>query len=141
MLLHGARGIVHGRQRIDVIRVPAAVFELAFDADLIRSAVKYPRDVLVVIRLLDIPPHDFEQLRVRVAQLAHMPGDIAAQIRLAAAALHALEYHARVGKQLCRQQHEHHRRAEALQQRAEISVRIPRADHRDRVRNQKRQRE
>ena len=141
MLLHGARGVVHGRQRIDIFRVPAAVFELALDADLVRGAVKYSRDVLVVIRLLDIPPHDLEQLCVRVAQLTHMSGDVTAQVRLAAAALHALEYHAHVGQQLRRQQHKHDRRAETFQQCAKVSVRVPSADHRDRVRDQKRQRE
>ena len=54
VLLHGLGRVVHGGERVHVIRVPAAVFILALDADRVRRAVENAGYILVIIRLFHI---------------------------------------------------------------------------------------
>ena len=58
-------GVVHRRQRVHVLTVPAAVFVLAADAYAVRRPVENPRRVGVVKRLLDVAPDHLVHAGVR----------------------------------------------------------------------------
>ena len=132
MLHHGLGGVVHGGQGVHIFRVPAAVLVLALDADLIRRPVIDAGDVFVVVRLLNVPPHRVEQGGVGLAEVFHPSGHKAAQAGLPLAPLHGLEHQPDAHQQGSGQQHEDHRRAEGFKQGADVDLRIPGADHRQR---------
>ena len=72
MVDHGAGGVVQGGERVHILRVPAAVFEAARDADLVSGAVEDTGDVLVIDRDSDVFPHGLKNLAVSLAQTAQL---------------------------------------------------------------------
>ena len=70
MVDHGAGGIVQSAQGVHILRVPAAVFEAAGDADLVRRPVEDAGDVLVVDGRVHIPAHRLKKFAVGLAEPA-----------------------------------------------------------------------
>ena len=141
MIHHGPGGIVHGIQGVHIFRVPAAVLVPALDADLVRCPVVDAGNVFVVIRLLNVPPHRVEQGGIGLAEVFHPPRHEAAQAGLPLAPLHGLQHQPDAHQQGSGQQHEDHRCAEGFKQGADVDLRVPGADHRQRPGEDKAQHE
>ena len=96
MLHHGCGGVVHGRQGVHVVGVPAAVFVAAFYAHRVRRPVIDLGNILVVAGGLDAAPHRLEKLRICGAEILHPARHQTAKPRFPAASVYGLQHHARL---------------------------------------------